>query len=328
MKKPSDIFVSTVIVFDEEAKRVEEKALLLSRTLKQRYANYEIIIIDNRMPKTELTKVKQLLDTTPCIRIIRLSRPQDTDTAIFAGVEASIGDIVCILYQNDPVALIPEFVSKIHDNQSDLVFGVARNLKRRSHIEKIGARLFYWYSKRYLHIDIPNGGTYFIAMNRSAANALTRSGRFMRHIRHMSKQVGFVSENYEYDLPDNETVYAHTKTSGMFARAIDLASNYSNHPLRVITYFGIFAGFLDIVYAAYVVVVNLSSNNVEKGWTSLSLEMAAMFLILFLILAILAEYIGKILNQTQQEPPYHIMQELSSKVSIADETRRNVTREL
>jgi hypothetical protein len=45
-----------------------------------------------------------------------------------------------------------------------------------------------------------------------------------------------------------------------------------------------------------------------------------------MILAALAEYIGKILNETQQEPPYHIMSEFSSTSNVADETRRNVTK--
>jgi len=163
-------------------------------------------------------------------------------------------------------------------------------------------------------------------MNRSAANALTRSGRFMRHIRHMSKRVGFTSINYEYKLPDEARLYTNVGSPALFSRAIDLVSNYSSHPLRVLTYFGLFAGMVNILYAVYVVVVNLSRNDIEKGWTTLSLQSSFMFFVLFMILAVLAEYIGKILNESQSEPPYHIMQELSSTVSIADETRLNVTK--
>jgi len=80
------------------------------------------------------------------------------------------------------------------------------------------------------------------------------------------------------------------------------------------------------VYAVYVVVVNLSNREIERGWTTQSLQSSAMFFILFIILAALSEYIGKILVETQQEPPYHIMQELSSTISVADETRVNVTK--
>lgn len=324
MEKLSDIFVSAVFVVDDHAAEVAEKVKELAKDMRSRYANYEVLIVDNGMPIGELKAVEQLLPAVPCLRIIRLSRPHDTDTAIFAGVEASIGDFICTLYDHDPIELLPAFVDEAQ--KSDIVFGVAQNLERQHQLEKFGAKLFYWYSKRYLKIDVPNGSTYFICMNRTAANALTRSGRFMRHIRHMSKQVGFNTANYKYDLPKIALPYTRVHSSTLASRAIDLVSNYSSHPLRVVSYFGIFAGLLNILYAFYVVIINLSGHEIAKGWTTLSLQSSFMFFILFMILAVLAEYIGKILNETQHEPPYHIMQELSSTISIADETRRNVTK--
>jgi glycosyltransferase involved in cell wall biosynthesis len=322
--KVSNIFVSTVLVMDEYAEGVAEKITTLSKILRTRYANYEVLLVDNGMKQQELADVKKLLPSVACIRVIRLSRSHDTDTAIFAGVEASIGDYVCTLYNNDPVDEIPHFIEKTQDY--DIVFGIASNLKRESYLEERGARLLYWYSNRFLHINIPPGSTFFICMNRSAANALTRSGRFMRHIRHMAKRVGFHGANLTYDLPVGHGAYHRANAVTVWSRAIDLLSNYSNHPLRVVTYFGIIAGLLNIVYALYVLAVSLSKDDVASGWTTLSLQSSFMFFILFLILALLAEYIGKILNETQQEPPYHIMQELSSTINIADETRRNVTK--
>lgn len=324
MGKVANIFVSIVYVVDGYVVDVDKKIVQLASSLKSRYANYEILLIDNGMSKQELVSVKDLLGQTPCIRVIRLSRNHDVDTAIFAGIESSIGDYICVLYDNDPISLVPEFIAKTLT--CDIVFGVARNLRRRSGIERAGARLFYWYSKRYLNIYVPYKSTYFISMDRSVANALTRSGRFMRHIRHMAQRVGFTSTTLEYDLPSDSQPYTHVQAKTLVARAIDLISNYSSHPLRVLSYFGIVAGLLNIIYAVYVVVINLSHHDIAKGWTTLSLQSSLMFFILFMILAVLAEYIGKILNEVQQEPPYHIMQELSSTVSIADETRLNVTK--
>jgi glycosyltransferase involved in cell wall biosynthesis len=323
--KISNFFVSAVLVVDVQTEAVAERITELSKILRARYANYEIVLVDNGITLDELVDVKALLPKVACIRVIRLSRSHDTDTAIFAGVEASIGDYVCTLYNNDPVDLVPEFIET--NRKDDIVFGIATNLRRKGYVEELGARLLYWYSKRFLHINIPRGSTYFISMNRSAANALTRSGRFMRHIRHMAKRVGFQSTNLRYALPDaGRGSYHRTSASTYWSRAIDLISNYSNHPLRVVTYFGLVAGLLNVLYAVYVVVIRVSDDSVARGWSTLSLQSSLMFFILFLILALLAEYIGKILNETQQEPPYHIMQELSSTVSIADETRRNVTK--
>lgn len=324
MKKLSDIFVSAVYVIDEYAYDAARRVKDLEKVLRSRYANYEVLIIDNGLPIAEVRQLEKLLPIVPCLRLVRLSKPYDTDTAIFAGVEASIGDYVCTLYNNDPVDLLPEFVELAQDH--DIVFGVAKNLRRKGKIEELGAKIFYWYSKKYMNINIPNGSTYYICLNRSASNALTRSGRFMRHIRHMTKQVGFNSTNYAYNLPQDARRYTSVRSAILVSRAIDMVSNYSTHPLRMLSYFGIFAGIINIIYAAYVLAINLSQNDIEKGWTTLSLQSSLMFFILFMILAVLAEYIGKILNETQHEPPYHIMQELNSTISIADETRRNVAK--
>lgn len=324
MAKVADMFVSVVFVADANTKRAGEKTKQIATGLKARYANYEVLVIDNGLPHDEVASIRGLLPTVACIRVLRLSRNHDTDTAIFAGVESAIGDYICILYGNDPIELIPAFIDKAQTK--DVVFGVARNLVRERLTERWGAKMFYWYSKRYLDIKIPNGATYYICMNRSVANALTRSGRFMRHIRHMAQQIGFSSTTLEYDLPEEALPYTYVPSAALISRAIDLVSNYSSHPLRAVSYFGIIAGLLNVVYAVYVVIINLSGTKVERGWTSLSLQSSLMFFLMFMIMAVLAEYIGKILNETQQEPPYHIMQELSSTISIADETRRNVTK--
>lgn len=324
MAKVENIFVTAVYVADEHALDPIGRTAKLIDTLKDKYANYEVLLIDNGISSTELEGMREILKNVPCIRVIRLSKSTDTDTAIFAGVEASIGDFICVLYDNDPIEKVPDFITAART--SDIVFGVAKNLVRRSKGEQLGANAFYWYSNRYLKIGVPRNSTYFICLSRSVANALTRSGRFMRHIRHMAQRVGFKASVLEYELPEEAIPYSKARRSSSLFRAIDLISNYSSHPLRALSYFGLIAGLLNVLYAFYVVIVNLSGSDVEKGWTTLSLQSSLMFFMLFMILAVLAEYIGKILNETQMEPPYHIKEELSSTISIADETRRNVTK--
>lgn len=324
MEKKLDIFVSTVLITDDYSTEVGTRVRELTNILKANYANYEVIVVDNGLHVEELGDVKAMLSSIPCIRVIRLARKTDVDTAIFAGVEAAIGDYICIAYNSDPLELVPSFVE--HNQANDIVFGVAKNLKRKNFIENTGAKLFYWYNRKYLGIDIPSGATFFMSLNRNAANALTRSGGYLRHVRHLAKQVGFSPVQHEYSLPAGTGPYSHTPNRKLIGKSIDIMASYSNHPLRVVSYFGLFAGLLNIVYAIYVVVVNLTGSDVEKGWTTLSMQSSIMFFLLFIILAMIAEYAGKILVEARNEPPYNIMQELSSTVSLADETRRNVTK--
>lgn len=319
-----DTFVTAVFISDGNSKNVAKKTKDIAALLKEKYANYEVIVIDNGINFREVEKLTIILKEVACIRFIRLSKIGETDTAVFAGVEAAIGDYVCVLYNNDPYKSIPDIIKRLGSG-NDIVFGLATNLRRQNAFEDMGAKFFYWYNRRFLKIDIPHGATYFIGMNRTVVNALTRSGRYSKHIRYLTKQIGFKSENYKYELPKGKEVY-RTSKKALVLRAINLMSSYSSHPLRALTYFGICAGILNLIYAVYVLIVNLSSDDIAKGWTTLSLQSSAMFFLVFIILAMLSEYIGQILEEARDESPYHIKQELSSTVSIADETRRNVTK--
>lgn len=319
-----DIFVSVVVVADDRSEKLAKRVSDLAALLNKNYTNYEIVIVDNEIAYKELEKLTNLLGEVACLRIIRLSKLSDTDTAIFSGIEASIGDHLCVVYNNDPIKKIPTIIDELRDGK-DIIFGVATNLQRQTFTENIGSKLFYWYNRKFLKIDIPHNSTYFIGMNRSVVNALTRSGRYSKHIRYLAKQIGFKSDNYYYELPASGRKYTAPRRS-LILRAISLVSSYSAHPLRSLTYFGITAGVLNLVYAGYVVIINISSNDIAKGWTTLSLQASIMFFCLFIIIALLAEHIGQILEEVRQESPYHIMEELSSNISIADEERRNITK--
>ena len=324
MPKIYDTFVSAVLVSDEYSSALADKVKSVSKLLEKNYSNYEVLVVDNGVNFDELKKLKKILKLVSCIRIIRLAKVSDIDTAIFAGVESSIGDRICTLYNGDPIDLIVDFVKSNKD--FDIVFGVASNLARRNNFEKIGSKMFYWYTRKFLQIDIPKGSTNFMCVNRNVANALTRTNRNVKHFRHLAKQIGFSSVNLNYKLPKSSVPYINLTSRQQALKAIDMVANYSSHPLRVLSYFGVIAGLLNVIYAIYVVLVNLSKDQVAEGWTTLSLQSSIMFFLLFSIMVVLSEYIGKILVETRKEQPYHIMQEISSTISLADETRRNVTK--
>jgi len=324
MVKKNNIFVSVVMVADKFTKNSAVRVTKTCDILKHKYSNYEVVLIDNGLCQNEINKLVKTLKLTPCIRVIRLAKCMDIDTALFAGIESAIGDYICTIYNNDPISKIPQFIDK--NQNKDIVFGVANNIQRKNMFESWGARIFYWYNRKYLQIDIPHGSTFFMSINRNVANALTRGNRNIKHIRFVTKQVGYESTVLQYSLPAMSGPYMYTKNSRLLAKAIELVSSNSDSPLRMISYLGIAASLLNVIYAIYVIFVNITRQNIEKGWTTLSLQSSLMFFILFLLLTMISEYIGKILVESRNDPPYNIMQELSSTISLADETRRNVTK--
>lgn len=326
-KKPSpkleDIFVSIVLITDHQSKDVQQEIRKLSDLVRQRYSNYEIIVVDNRLKQPEVAKIMPLLDELACIRVIRLSRENPRDICVFVGLEAAIGDVVVVCSPHDPIKLIPDFIKKART--SDLVFGISKAKIRHGVANRYGAKLFYWYNKKFLDISIPENSTYYMALSRKAVNSLTHSERFARHIRYLARQIGFPSEELHYQpKPGHFQEKKHLKE--LVVSALELATNYSKHPLRFLAWLGFTASLVNLAYAGYVIAVNIVKGHVAEGWTTLSLQSATMFFLLFAILAILCEYVGRILEESRKEPQYHILDELNSKISVADATRRNITR--
>lgn len=321
--KKQDIFVSAVVIAKAEACDLAKYVSSLSRHLKNYYTNYEILVIDNRATIEEIASVNKLLVKLPCIRLIRLSRQYKHDTAVFTGLEAAIGDFVVIL---DPVLDPIEDVSKIVEtNRSyDIVQGVSTIPIKGVFGTDTGRRLFYWYNRKYLGIDIPLQSTYFMSLNRRAVSAITATKRHDRHVRHLSKAIGYKFITFNYEPLENPSSQRSLRTGAI--QAIEIVSSYSTHPLRLVTWLGFLAGCVNLIYGIYVLIVAFFNNNVEPGWTTMSMQLSAMFFVLFTILVVFSEYIGRILSESRQDPHYLIMDEFSSTVSLADVERKNITK--
>lgn len=321
--KKQDIFVSTIVVAKMQTQNLASYVVALSELLMTRYDNYEIIVVDNFMPIEEVVKVNELLAQYPCIRLIRLSRQFKYDTAVFCGLEAAIGDYVVVMDSTlDPIEDLPKVVER--NKKFDVVQGISSVSIRGIFGTDIGRQLFYWYNRKYLGINIHQQSTYFMSFSRRAVGALISSSRHDKHVRHLSKIIGYSFTTHEYK-PLNDPGTQRSLRTGII-QALEIVSSYSTHPLRFVTWLGFFAGIVNLVYAGYVVTVTLLKQDVEPGWTTMSIQLSAMFFILFAILVILCEYIGRILGESRKDPDYIIMDEHSSTVSLADAERKNITR--
>ena len=322
-KNVQDIFVSAVVVAKSESVNLEDYILNLHDVLSGNYSNYEIIIVDNGASKAEIDETASLLTKIPCIRVIKLSQQSKYDTAVFAGLEVSIGDYVCTLDPTiDPVSILVEFVEA--NKMQDVVQGVSKTSIRGVFGSQFGRRVFYWYNRKYLGIDIPVNATYFACYSRRAINSLTASGRNQRHIRHLARRIGYGYITHSY-IPTHDPSNQRRLRTGVI-EALEIVTSYSTHPLRFVTWMGLFAGLINVLYVLYIIIMNASRSNLAPGWTSTSMQLSLMFFVLFMIMVILSEYIGRILTESCHEPDYLVADELVSTVALADTERRNITK--
>ena len=91
---------------------------------------------------------------------------------------------------------------------------------------------------------------------------------------------------------------------------------------------GVLASFGSLTYLLYALVVALVKNKLAEGWLTTSVVISSMFFCLFIILAVLAEYVARILEESQQRPLYFIELEAESSAAPArDQGEFNVVEE-
>jgi glycosyltransferase involved in cell wall biosynthesis len=318
-----DAFVSVVAVFDGQTVDAPAFVVDLHSVVSREYTNYELVFVDNGLDDAQLPDLRDLLETLPCIRILRLSRAFSMDTAIFAGLESAIGDyVVTMTPEVDPTFVVPELVALAMQGH-DVIQGISNKPLDDGALRRLGRRVFSAYNRRYLQVDIPPRATHLTCLTRRSMNSLSNSSRSLRYLRHLIRHIGYRLTDYTYD-----TLHAPTRTSPLskdVLRGIEMITSYSAHPLRFVTLLGVLSGVANLLYAVYVVIIRFTVAHVVAGWTTTSLQLSATFFIFSVILAVQAEYIGRVLAETRREPSYFLMEELESDTLIADLDRRNLS---
>lgn len=317
-----DVFVSVVTVIDADTGDVAGLITGMQELLAGHYTNYEVIVVDNGLRSEAVARIRTLLREVPCVRVLRLSKHFPYDTAVFSGLESAIGDFVVVLEADrDPIACVPTLVSALMAG-NDIVQGTSTVRASGSALHRAGRSAFYWYNRRALGVVIPRDATYFTAFTRRAVNSLLSSDRQYRYLRHLMRHIGYTILEVPYT--PRPITGRHRGFLGSVRDAIEMVTSYSIRPLRVVAIAGVIVAAFNLLYAIYVVTTFLAVEGVERGWTTTNLQLSVMFFCLFLSLAVVSEYIARLLAESRREPAYFLMEELTSDQLLADETRRNI----
>ena len=323
----TDCFVSVVVPVGNDAAIIEPFVHEVMAVLRGHYSNYELVLVDDGGEDATVAKISALSDQYECLRLIRLSRRFGADVAIFAGLDSVIGDFVVVMLPNsDPPQLIPQIVQLARES-GGIVFGIARGGERPSLLMRAGVGLFHWYCTRIARLNLPKDTTHFRVLSRQAVNAVTQVKNRYRYLRILTTDIGYDTRSFVYQ-PLNRIGEPQTRRLlDAVGAAVDIMITTSRHPLRFVSWLGVTASVLNVMYIGYVVVVYMLKDQVAEGWTTLSLQNAAMFFFVFLILTVTSEYLGQILAETIERPLYYVLEERQSAVLIADEQRKNVVSE-
>ncbi len=320
-----DAFVSAIVPIRNDADILNEVVRDVTQVLSTHYRNFEVVLVDDGSTDGTIAVAQGLLAEHPDLRLVRLSRRFGQEIAISAGLDSVIGDyVVVLLPDTDPPAVIPEMIEQARHG-AGVVFGVRKSRAGEPWLLRMGASVFYTAARRLLGIPIPRDATHFRVLSRQAVNALTQIRDRSRYLGALSSYVGFLNQAYPYE-PVQRRARPRRKTLVEGLRlAVGIITSNSTRPLRIAGLLGLLGAMANLAYMGYVAGVVLLKDRVAEGWVTQSVQSAGMFFFVFLLLAVLCEYVGRLLDEVKTRPLYWVLEEQQGKAQLGEQSRNVVS---
>lgn len=319
-KDKSPFFISVVVPIEKFEISAREKLLSIQESLDKSYWDYEILLVASRsVYKKYSSELNSFLDTVPATRYIQLSSNLSREVSLECGAENSIGDFVVLFeLDTDPISIIKEGVEKCAQG-TDVLVGTSRF--ENSPLYGLGRRLV----KFLLNLSeykLPKDATDFRVLSRRAVNAVFSSGKRSQDFFMRIQNSGFEWKSFPYK---SERIVRKTFSQGL-KKTLDLMVFNSLNPLRAISLLGLLGSLFACIFALYSLVIQFFKSNVVEGWTSIVLLLSFFFLLQFVILSFISQYLARLLRDLNRESDYAVVFEKNSRVMV-NRDRINVLEE-
>lgn len=309
-KNRDELLISVVApMYNEEAviPSFIEKTLGI---LKENFKKYELILVDDGSADQTVQNSLALLHQHENLKIIAFSRNYGHEIASTAGLEHAQGDYI-ILMDSDlqhPPELIPDLVNKALEG-FDVVQAARANRDEQSWLKRQTANLFYKIANKMTGFELKGEVGNFRLLSRRVANSITQLRESNRHLLMLFAYVGFPSTSIPYVCQERfagASKYSYRKLINL---ALDSIISFSHRPLRYMSILSVIISMLLTFYAGFIVLQKIFAHQqLADGMASVIFIMSGLFAILFLFLAIISEYISRILIESKNRPLYYIKQ--------------------
>jgi len=295
--------ISLVVpVFNEE-----DTIAIFYRTVREQLSQHEVEIVfinDGSSDNTE-SLINALAKSDLLVNALSFTRNFGKDPALFAGLEASTGDVVIPIDVDlqDPIDVIPRLIEKWQEG-ADVVLAKRADRSSDSHFKRKSAEWFYKLHNMISKPKIEENVGDFRLMSRAVVEnikSLPERNLFMKGV---LSWVGGRTAVVEYTR--DERVAGSTKFNGwkLWNLALEGITSFSTFPLRMWTYIGLFVASLSFAYGIYMIFDTVIFGNPVHGYPSILVSILFLGGIQLIGIGVLGEYIGRIYIETKQRPRF------------------------
>lgn len=299
--------ISVAIPAYNESANIKELWSRLTLVFDQLQTEYdfEVVICENGSQDDTYAKLQEICEQDNRLRVVQLSRNFHMEGGMLAALSRVTGDACIIMSADlqDPPEMLPEMIHRWR-NGVDHVYTVITYRHGESRFRRIAAEIFYWMIDRISDTPVPRNASDFRLVDKQmyeAFNALPEKDRMVRAV---WGWLGFTSNSIEYERPARAggTSSFNPFVTGAFAIRGMLASSMT--PLKLIPITALSLSFLTFLALGLNVLRILFEGVPSPGFGTVTSLLLLLFAVLFLLLSILAEYIGMIYIETRARPTF------------------------
>lgn len=271
--------------------------------------DYEVVIVNDGSTDDTWNIIKENHTRNSRIKGLKFSKNFGHHSAITAGLDHAKGDF--IVYMDSDLQAQPEDIPKIFrefSNGVDMVWGVAKD-KKDTFLITIGSKIFYWLFNKIAGTKVPREAV-VAGCSRIVAENIKKLQEVRQFALAQWTYVGFKTSFVEVDK--KKRFKGAVKYS--FLKRVNLALTgllgFSKFPLKISSFLGFIMSFIGLMSGVYIFIVKILFDIPIAGYASLFTAITFFFGIQFLLLGIMGEYIGIIIDEVKKRPVYIVAEVL------------------
>ena len=303
MKKRLSLVVS---VYNEE-EALEQFFQEADRILRKVFWDYELIFVNDGSQDRSLEILNHLAEADEHVKIVSFSKNFGHEAAMIAGIDYSTGDgIICMDADlQHPPECILEIIEKFEEGYQ-VVNMVRTKNESAGWFKNMASSAFYKLINVLSDVKFESNASDFFAISRKVADVLKHDYREkVRFLRGYVQNVGFPKTTIKYEACPRVAGESKYSIRKLFKFSVNTIVCFSNLPLKMGVFAGIFAAALGIIVLVYTL---LTRGGAPSGYATIVILNCFMFAILFLIVGIIGEYIA-ILFAELKDRPINIVEE-------------------